>query len=200
MSEVNVMTAPRITKVTVNIGVGEGGNRLQTAEKVLELVTGSSPIRTISKKTNRELGTREGAPIGCKVTMRDKDLIATFLKDAFWVRENTLPAWNFDNQGNLSFGVSDYTDFPQQKYDPDIGIFGMDINVVLERPGHRVSRRRRRAHRVAINHRVTRDECMEYFSQQFDLTIVEELITLDEFMEKELDAQLGADLVVESAA
>ena len=85
-----------------------------------------------------------------------------------------LPAWNFDNQGNLSFGVSDYTDFPQQKYDPDIGIFGMDINVVLERPGHRVSRRRRRAHRVAINHRVTRDECMEYFSQQFDLTIVEE--------------------------
>ena len=174
MIEVNVMTAPRITKVTVNIGVGEGGNRLQTAEKVLELVTGSSPIRTISKKTNRELGTREGAPIGCKVTMRDKDLIATFLKDAFWVRENTLPAWNFDNQGNLSFGVSDYTDFPQQKYDPDIGIFGMDINVVLERPGHRVSRRRRRAHRVAINHRVTRDECMEYFSQQFGLTIVEE--------------------------
>ena len=200
MSEVNVMTAPRITKVTVNIGVGEGGNRLQTAEKVLELVTGSSPIRTISKKTNRELGTREGAPIGCKVTMRDKDLIATFLKDAFWVRENTLPAWNFDNQGNLSFGVSDYTDFPQQKYDPDIGIFGMDINVVLERPGHRVSRRRRRAHRVAINHRVTRDECMEYFSQQFDLTIVEELITWDEFMEKELDAQLGADLVVENVA
>ena len=56
----------------------------------------------------------------------------------------------------------------------EIGIFGMDINVVLERPGHRVSRRRRRSHRVAINHRVTRDECMEYFSQQFGLTIVEE--------------------------
>ena len=52
MSEVNVMTAPRITKVTINIGVGEGGNRLQTAEKVLELVTGSSPIRTISKSAS----------------------------------------------------------------------------------------------------------------------------------------------------
>ena len=114
MSDANVMTAPRITKVTINIGVGEGGNRLQTAEKVLELVTGSSPIRTISKKTNRELGTREGAPIGCKVTMRDKDAIASFLKDAFWVRENTLPTWNFDNQGNLSFGVADYTDFPNK--------------------------------------------------------------------------------------
>ena len=44
----------------------------------------------------------------------------------------------------------------------------MDINVVLERPGHRVSRRRRRAHRVAINHRVTRDECMEYFVSNLD--------------------------------
>jgi large subunit ribosomal protein L5 len=174
MSDANVMTSPRITKVTVNIGVGEGGNRLQTAEKVLEIVTGSSPIRTISKKTNRDLGTREGAPIGCKVTMRDKEVIATFLKDAFWVRENALPAYNFDQSGNLSFGISDYTDFPQQKYDPDIGIFGMDINVVLERPGHRVSRRRRRAHRVAVNHRVSRDECMEFFSQQFGLTIVEE--------------------------
>tara|TARA_B100001996_G_scaffold303068_1_gene243785 strand:- start:738 stop:1262 length:525 start_codon:yes stop_codon:yes gene_type:complete len=174
MSDANAMTSPRITKVTVNIGVGEGGNRLQTAEKVLELVTGSRPIRTISKKTNREIGTREGAPIGCKVTMRDKDTIANFLKDAFWVRENTLPSYNFDQSGNLSFGISDYTDFPQQKYDPDIGIFGMDINVVLERPGHRVSRRRRRAHRVAINHRVNRDECMEFFSQQFGLTIVKE--------------------------
>ena len=50
------------------------------------------------------------------------------------------PSYNFDASGNLSFGITDYTDFPGQKYDPDIGIFGMDVNVVLERPGHRVSR------------------------------------------------------------
>jgi|TARA_B100000902_G_scaffold398985_1_gene467819 large subunit ribosomal protein L5 len=174
MSESNVMTATRVTKITINIGVGEGGNRLQTAERVLEVLTGATPIRTLSKKTNRDLGTREGAPIGCKVTMRDQEQIQSFLKDAFWVRENTLPAWNFDSSGNLSFGVSDYTDFPKQKYDPDIGIFGMDINVVLERPGHRVSRRRRRAHRVAMNHRVSREECMAYFAGNYGLTIVEE--------------------------
>ncbi len=174
MSEANVMTATRVTKVTINIGVGEGGNRLQTAERVLEVLTGATPVRTLSKKTNRDLGTREGAPIGCKVTIRNQDQIQSFLKDAFWVRENTLPAWNFDSQGNLSFGIADYTDFPQQKYDPDIGIFGMDINVVLERPGHRVSRRRRRAHRVALNHRVSREECMAYFTGNYGLTIVEE--------------------------
>ncbi|MEC9478456.1 MAG: 50S ribosomal protein L5, partial [Candidatus Thermoplasmatota archaeon] len=123
----NPMLTPRIAKVTVNIGVGEGGARLQLAERVLELLTSMKPVRTLAKSTNRDLGTREGAPIGCKVTIRDPATIESFLKDAFWVRENTLPAWNFDQSGNLSFGIADYTDFPEQKYDPDIGIFGMDI-------------------------------------------------------------------------
>ena len=63
---VNPMRAPRITKVTVNIGVGEGGQRLQLAEKALEMVTGMVPVRTLSTSTNRDLGTRKGAPIGCK--------------------------------------------------------------------------------------------------------------------------------------
>ncbi|MDP6906175.1 MAG: 50S ribosomal protein L5 [Candidatus Thalassarchaeaceae archaeon] len=175
MSEtVNPMQLPRITKVTVNIGVGEGGNRLLLAERVLKLVTNQEPVRTLSKKTNRDLGTREGAPIGCKVTLRNQDHIKQFLKDAFWCRENTIPGWNFDVQGNLSFGIRDYTDFPEMKYDPEIGIFGMDINVVLERPGHRVSRRRRRAHRVGMSHRVSRTESLEWFRGQFGLTVVEE--------------------------
>ena len=175
MSEYNnPMLAPTITKVTVNIGVGEGGRRLQLAEKVLEVLTGMKPSRTLSTKTNRDLGTRKGAPIGCKVTIRDSEKVETFLKDAFWVRDHTLPSYNFDSQGNLSFGISDYTDFPDQKYDPDIGIFGMDVNVVLERPGHRISRRRRRKSRVSRPHRIEREESKEWFSEKFELNIVEE--------------------------
>lgn len=170
----NPMLTPRIAKVTVNIGVGEGGARLQLAERVLELLTGMTSIRTISKSTNRDLGTRLGAPIGCKVTMRESEKIQLFLKDAFWVRENTLPGYNFDQSGNLSFGIADYTDFPEQKYDPDIGIFGMDINIVLERPGHRVSRRRRRSAKVGMDHRVGKDESKEWFKEHFGITIVEE--------------------------
>ena len=122
----NPMLEPRIAKVSINIGVGEGGERLQTAERGLELLTGLSPVRTIGKIQNRDLKVRKGFPIGCKVTMRDAEKIEKFLKDAFWVRENSIPSWNFDAQGNLSFGIRDYTDFPDQKYDPDIGIFGMD--------------------------------------------------------------------------
>ena len=172
--ETNTMLAPGIVKVTVNIGVGEGGQRLQLAERVLEILTGMKPVRTLATQTNRDLGTRRGSPIGCKVTIREQDSINSFLKDAFWVRQNTLPAYNFDSQGNLSFGISDYTDFPKQKYDPDIGIFGMDVNVVLERPGHRVSRRRQRSSRVARSHRVGRDECKQWIAEHYELEIVEE--------------------------
>ncbi len=174
MSESSVMMSPRITKVTVNVGVGEGGTRLQNAETVLNLLTGSKPIRTLGKIQNRDLKVRKGAPIGCKVTIRDNEMIGKFLKDAFWVRENTIPSWNFDAQGNLSFGIADYTDFPEQKYDPDIGIFGMDINIVLERPGHRVSRRRRRNRKVGITHRVSKEESIAWFAENYKLKILEE--------------------------
>ena len=175
MSEsANPMLVPRITKVSVNIGVGEGGDRLSLAEKVLELLTGVKPVRTLGRQQNRDLKVRLGAPIGCKVTMRNAEDITKFLTDAFWVRENVIPSWNFDSQGNLSFGVRDYTDFPDQKYDPDIGIFGMDINVVLERPGHRVSRRRRGSSKVAVGHRVSTKESISWFKDTFGITIMEE--------------------------
>jgi len=64
MSESSIMLDPRITKVTINIGVGEGGQRLQLAEQVLELLTGQKPVRTLATSTNRDLGTRAGGPIG----------------------------------------------------------------------------------------------------------------------------------------
>ena len=175
MSEsANPMSMPRISKVVVNIGVGEGGDRLSNAEKVLNLVTGVTPVRTLGKQQNRDLKVRVGFPIGCKATMRDSESINKFLKDAFWVRENIIPTWNFDRTGNLSFGIPDYTDLPEQKYDPDIGIFGMDINVVLERPGHRVSRRRRRSAKVAQSHRTNADEARAWFVENFGITILEE--------------------------
>mgnify|MGYP002826452361 CR=1 FL=1 len=104
----------------------------------------------------------------------DPEAVEAFLKDAFWVRDHTLPEYNFDSQGNLSFGISDYTDFPKQKYDPDIGIFGMDVNVVLERPGHRVSRRRRRKSRVSVTHRIGREESKAWFAERYELSIVGE--------------------------
>ncbi|MDG1552849.1 MAG: 50S ribosomal protein L5, partial [Candidatus Poseidonia sp.] len=71
MSEtVNPMAQLRVAKVCVNIGVGEGGERLLNAENVLQLVTGVKPQRTLGRIQNRDLKVRLGMPIGCKATMR----------------------------------------------------------------------------------------------------------------------------------
>ena len=80
MSEsANPMMMPRISKVCINIGVGEGGDRLVNAESVLEMVTGVKPQRTVGKIQNRDLKVRLGAPIGCKATIRQSDKINQFL-------------------------------------------------------------------------------------------------------------------------
>ena len=128
--------------------------------------------------------------------MRDQATIKEFLTNAFWVRDNTIPGWNFDAQGNLSFGIRDYTDFPEQKYDPDIGIFGMDINVVLERPGHRISRRRKAKSKVGKSHAVSREESMEWFKSNFGINIMEEW-KWHEIMENTWDERLDVDDAVD---
>jgi large subunit ribosomal protein L5 len=170
MSE--AMRQLRIDKVVVNIGVGEAGERLVKAQKVLEMLTGQTPLVTVSKTTNRDLGIREGMPIGCKVTLRH-DVADKFLKRALWIRENRIAEYSFDPEGNLSFGISDYTDFEGMRYDPEIGIFGMDVNVVIQRPGYRVTKRRIMRRRLPHKHRVTREEAMDFMKEQFAVEVVE---------------------------
>lgn len=167
----NRMQQPRIAKVTVNIGVGEGGEKLQKAEKVLAKLTGHKPVRTIGKETNRELGVKPGDPLGCKVTLRGEDA-DKFVSRALYTRKNKVYGYSFDNQGNLQFGVADYTNFEGERYDPDIGVFGMDVCITLEKPGHRIKRRKAMTRTVPKDHRVTRDEAMAFLSKKFQLEVV----------------------------
>lgn len=166
------MRQPRIEKVVVNIGVGEAGERLNKAQKVLSMVTKQKPIITTAKVTNRDLGVRHGMPIGCKVTMRG-ERAEMFLTKALTIRENRVAVYSFDKEGNLSFGIPDYTDFEGMKYDPEIGIFGMDVNVVFMRPGYRVAKRRIMSRKVPHEHRVTRDEAIGFMKEQFKVEVVE---------------------------
>lgn len=79
---------PHVAKVTVNIGVGEAGEKLKKAESVLENVTKQKPVQTLSKTTNKDWGLRKFMPIGCKVTLRKK-AAETFLINALKIREQT---------------------------------------------------------------------------------------------------------------
>lgn len=161
-----------VDKVVVNIGVGEAGERLVKAEKVLEMVTGQKPVETVSKTVNRDLGIRVGMPLGCKVTLRGPKA-EDFVRSALSIREMRIPEYSFDKEGNMSFGISDYTDFEGMKYDPEIGIFGMDISVVLKRPGKRISQRALLKRRVPKSHRVDRDEAIQFMKEKFNVQVVE---------------------------
>jgi large subunit ribosomal protein L5 len=162
----------RIDKVVINIAVGEAGEKLNRAVKVVELLTKKTPTQTISRTTNRDLGIRQGMPIGCKVTLR-KEEAPQFLKRAFWVKENKIMGYSFDPEGNFSFGISDYTDFKGMRYDPDIGIFGLDINVVLKRAGKRVRTRKRASGNLPPHQRITKKEAKDWVSRTFEVEVLE---------------------------
>ena len=163
---------PAIEKVTVNIGVGEAGERLTKAESVLTSVTNQKPVRTLSKTTNKDLALRKRMPIGCKVTLRGKNA-DEFLKEALFTRENKMADYSFDHQGNLSFGIPDHTLFKSQKYDPKIGIFGMDVCITMKMPGYRVKRRRIARSHIPQKHRVRREETIEFFKEQYKVEVIE---------------------------
>ena len=168
----NAMRQLHVDKVVVNIGVGEAGERLVKAEKVLEMVTGHKPVETISRTVNRDLGIRIGMPLGCKVTLRGEDA-EEFVRKALVIREMRVPEYSFDKEGNMSFGISDYTDFEGMKYDPEIGIFGMDISVVLRRVGNRIIQRALLKRRVPKKHRVDRDEAIQYMKDTFEVQVIQ---------------------------
>ena len=168
----NPMKDIRLEKAVINIGVGDAGERLLKAEKVLQMVTKRKPIRTIAKTTNRDFGIRRGMDIGVKVTLRGTEA-EEFVKTALWIRENRIADYSFDPEGNFSFGIQDYTDFPGMKYDPEIGIFGLDISVVLTRPGKRVAKRRVLRGSVPTHHRIARHEGIEFVKSRFSVEVVE---------------------------
>lgn len=162
----------RIEKVVVNVGVGEAGEKLVKAQKVLELVTKQKSVQTLSHRAVRDWGVRRNMPIGTRVTLRG-DPAESFLKSALEIRSNRLPSYSFDPRGNFSFGIQDYTDFPGMKYDPEIGVFGMDVAVSLQRPGWRISRRATRPRRIPRRHRVSREEGIQFMKDHFKVEVVE---------------------------
>jgi len=169
--EEHPMRKPRIEKVVVNLNVGKSGEPLEKADKVLKEITGQTPVRKKAKKTIREFGIREGEPIAVVVTLRKQKAI-DFLKKVLPVVENKISQKAFDERGNFAFGLKEHIEIPGVKYDPEIGIFGMDICVTVNRPGQRVKIRKRQDQPIGPKHVLTPEESIIFVKQTLGVEIV----------------------------
>lgn len=166
----NPMREIRVGKVVVNIGLGKSGEAIERGKKVLEQVTGQKPAQTRARKSVRDFGIHKGEPIGVVVTVRGKETGA-LIEKLLAAREKKLAESCFDSKGSVSFGIKEHIEIPGTRYDPEIGILGMNVSVLLVRPGYRVSRRSRRTSKVGKAHFVSHDDSLQYFKEKFGVTV-----------------------------
>jgi len=166
----NKMKEIVIDKVTLNIGVGKAGQELENAKSLLQRLSGAKAVPTHAKSRNPVFHIRKGDIIGTKATLRRAPAFE-FLKKALKVKAFALPARSFDKEGNFSFGVPEYIEFPGAKYDPQIGMMGFDVCVTLRRRGFRVARRRHAKSRLGGSHRLTKEDGMAFAQEALSIKV-----------------------------
>ena len=133
----NRLEVPKITKITLNMGVGEASQdkkKVATAAEEMALIAGQKPVITKAKKSIAQFKLREGMPIGCKVTLR-KERMFEFLDRLVTVAMprirdfRGLNAKSFDGRGNYAMGLKEQIVFPEISYDKIETVRGMDIIV-----------------------------------------------------------------------
>lgn len=164
------MQQPRIEKITLNVGAGKDQTRLEKGVAVLKMITGIEPIKTVTIKRIPTWGLRPGLPIGCKLTLR-KTKATEVLKRLLEAKNNQLRLSQFDEAGNISFGIHEYIDIPGVTYDPKIGVLGLQVCVTLERSGYRIKRRRLETKKICKKQMISREEAMSFMQKQFNVTI-----------------------------
>ncbi len=175
----NAMLVPRIEKLTLNVGVGEGGEKLEKTIKVMEKLVGTKVIKTTTIKRIPDFGVRPMTVIGCKTTLRGQKA-SDFLKRALEAVGNKLKETQFDEAGNFSFGVKEHIDIPGVKYDPTLGVIGMDVCVTMERRGYRVKKRRLKQTAVGRHHRLKAQDSMEFVKKSFGIAVESAAVTAGE--------------------
>ncbi len=169
----NPMKNIRIEKLTLNVGAGKDVSKLEKGMKLIKHITGISPVKTFTKKRIPAWGLRPGLPIGCKLTLR-KDKASKLLPRLLDAKEHILKPQQFDENGNIAFGIPEYIDIGETKYEPEIGIMGLEVCVTLERPGFRIRRRRKMRAKIPSHHRISKEDAMKFMVENFKVKVEEE--------------------------
>jgi len=169
----NPMLDMRINKVVINIGTGGDEQMHGNAKRLIETITGKKPADEISKTRNPAFKITKGQKIGAFVTVRGADADA-LIKRLFDAVDNKLKP-NAVTNNSISFGIPEYIDISGVKYDPKVGMLGMNVNVSFMRRGLRVSLRKRSNSKIPVRHRrIPRDEIINYIKERFSVEVMEQ--------------------------
>ena len=160
----------KIEKVTLNIGTGGPGDRLEKGMKLLNKITGMKAVPTTTNERIPTWEIRPGLQIGCKVTVRGKkaeELLGRLIK----ADQDKVTSLKFDVHGNFSFGIHEYIDIQGVPYDSTIGIIGLNVAVTLERAGFRVKKRNLRQRKIPARHKITKEEAINFINQKYSLGV-----------------------------
>ncbi|MCS7134507.1 MAG: 50S ribosomal protein L5 [Candidatus Pacearchaeota archaeon] len=159
----NKMREIELEKVILHCTTGDQ-QKLEKYVKLLEMITGRKPIKTLAKKRIPSFKIRPGLVIGCKVTLRKKEaekilkLILTGVKE---IKESQV------GPGHLNFGIKEYIEIPSLSYNREIGLLGFDVSVVLKRKGGFKKRKK-----IGKSHMISREETIQFFKKNFNIKIV----------------------------
>ena len=167
----NLMKKISLAKVVLNMGVGKSGDPIEIGKKALEQITGKKPNARNAKKSQRDWGVRKGEPIGVAVTVRDNDA-TELLKRLLVAKDNKINGKAIDDEGNVSFGINEHIDIPGIKYDPKIGILGLEVSIALARSGFNIKLRSQQKSKVGKKHRIAKNDTIKFLTEKFGVQIV----------------------------
>lgn len=159
----------QVSKVVVNVGIGQVGENVEKAKNLVEKLTGRNAVKTESTDAAKSFGNRKGLKVGASTTLRGEEAKEFVEKVIPAVEE--IKASQFDSNGNFSFGIGEYIDVPGVDYDADIGMMGFEVAVNLERPGYRVKRRDYKPSEIGEDHVVQDEEAIEFVQSEFDVEV-----------------------------
>ena len=168
----NAMRKIRISKVVINIGTGSDEQMHGSAKRRIEAITNKKPANSLSRKRNPSFKIVKGQKIGAFVTIRGNE--AKKLLSRLFDAVNNKIKYSSITNNSLSFGIAEYIDINGIKYDPKIGMLGMDVNVSFKRNGLRVALRKIRNSSIPERHRIIpKEEILEYINKEFGVTTIE---------------------------